>query len=288
MEGIVKVSISGAHKSANRDGSADIIRIQNKENLFNLVNQALLRESGDRPMLVVQTRAFGFREGAAPPEADILIAFRNAESDVKFLDTLGKGLVQTLKKDGMAVNFVAGGPETSGYEVGGIPQSLYMDQSVNKEFVILWISPEARWNYRQQTENRLQEYQFRALGIPSEEGYLAGSILHDFQKAGSQAAPRELLKAVREYLASSDIVSLESLMEKWHNFRFRRFMDLNTRQAFLVVRSPDAGWVLVANLAPRDIEKVFRITKDGDRDRIINEFIQSRAAFLEFGPTPPK
>jgi hypothetical protein len=65
-------------------------------------------------------------------------------------------------------------------------------------------------------------------------------------------------------------------------------MDLNTRQAFLVVRSPDAGWVLVANLAPRDLEKVFRITKDGDRDRIIHEYIQSRAAFLEFGPTSPE
>ena len=44
--------LAGAHPAANVDGSADIIRLSNKVNMFNLVHQVCLREWGPRPMMV--------------------------------------------------------------------------------------------------------------------------------------------------------------------------------------------------------------------------------------------
>ncbi|MCI5143368.1 MAG: hypothetical protein D3909_16930, partial [Candidatus Electrothrix sp. ATG1] len=53
--------IGGTHPQANRNHSADLIRLNNKASLFNLVHQTLLRTGGDRPMLTVQCRGAGRR-----------------------------------------------------------------------------------------------------------------------------------------------------------------------------------------------------------------------------------
>ena len=59
--------IAGAHPDANRDGSADLVRMTHYRSLFSLVNQVMLRESGDEPLLVIHSRAFGYRPDLPPP-----------------------------------------------------------------------------------------------------------------------------------------------------------------------------------------------------------------------------
>jgi hypothetical protein len=97
--------IGGSHPLANVDGSSDIIRIENKVNLFNLVNQVINRESLNQSMLLVQCRAFGNRPDRAPTDLDKIISLKQGTMTPSGFDPLMVHLVYILKKDQSTVGF---------------------------------------------------------------------------------------------------------------------------------------------------------------------------------------
>jgi gamma-polyglutamate biosynthesis protein CapC len=274
--------IGVSHPLANVDGSADIIRVENKENLFNLVNQVILRESGLAPMAVVQCRAFGFRPDEPAPAADAIISLRSGSTRRDSVDRLSANLISLLDRDLMAPTFTDGSPAVAGYEVGGIPQSMYVDYSKSKEFIVIWMSPVARALYRQQTENVVQEQQFRALGIETVQDELFHFLSEKRIPAARTEDLRDVKQAVREYMETQDIVILAMILRRWPAYRYKRVIDKSSKQSFLVVLSPTEEIVLAANLFPIDTRTVVKIRPDQLNRTVVGEYVDTRTAWLEF------
>ena len=273
--------IGGSHPAANRDGSANLVSGANKENLFNLVSQTILRESPERVM-VIQSRAFGLAPDRTAPGAGALVAFGNGAITDAAVPEAGRRFMEVLAQDRLSPRFVDGARDVVGYEVGATSQFLYLNESLGKEFAILWLSPTARSTYRQQTENRRLDAQFRSLGIPTTERDFpaaAGSLL----RGAPGRLPPELRSRLISYLAAQDVVILHSIKETWTGYRFSRTIDINTKQAFLLVSTPDGRLAAVANLNPRRPMESRVLSAGGDGRKEIASFIDARTALLEFG-----
>lgn len=271
--------IGGAHHEANRTRSSDLIKPANLRSAFNLVNQVLLREAGTRPMLVVQCRGFGAKPGITRlPDADVLVGFNDGPIEPAELDGLERSLYRALAGDGLKVRIVDGGPDTIGYEVGAIPQSLYLNQTQGKRFAILWLSSLMRYSYRQQNLNYAQAVQFRALGLPLISAEVR-AYLKSRRWGAAHALPRGLRQAIRRYVESQDIVALQRLVHAWPDYVFSRLLDINTRQAFLVVAHGDRVPLLV-NLVPRSFQPEFLAVRKRQPDEVLRRFIATRAAWL--------
>ncbi|MBM3299374.1 MAG: hypothetical protein FJY85_05425, partial [Deltaproteobacteria bacterium] len=274
--------IGVSHPLANVDGSADIIRIENKENLFNLVNQVILREAESAPMVVVQCRAFGFRPDGPAPTADAIMSLRSGITRRESSDRLTANLIAMLDRDLLAPTFADGSPSVAGYEVGGIPQSMYVDFSKNKEFVVVWMSPVSRAHYRQETEKIAQEQQFRALGIETVQADLYGFLgERKFSEFGTEEM-HDVKQAIREYMETQDIVILAMILKRWPGYSYMRVIDVSSKQGFLVVTKGTDEIITVANLFPLDTQTVVKVRQDRLSRALVGEYVDSRSAWLEF------
>ncbi len=286
--------ISGAHKHANIDGSADIVKIQNMKNMFNLTQQVILRETYTEPMLIVQTRGIGQSEDQLLPDTDALIAAYNGGQSSDVLGILGKKMLGFLDKDGLSYKFVNGLQESAGYEVGFLSQSLYLDQTINKNLVILWLSPKTRAHHRQQAENFWQNAQFEALNVWVTEDYIQPvlnqpSIWQSLPLVGDNKdrddalnTQAKLMADITAYIRHQDILKLLALIDKWPMYNFRRFIDKDSSQAFLMVYTDNAKLILVANLFPKKFKNHIHIKNPSKMDKNINQFITSRSAWLSY------
>ncbi len=272
---------AGANPLANAGGEADTSRVENVANVFNLVTQVILRDMpANQPALVIHSRAFGLREQGRQSQADALLAFSDGITQESQLPALGQGLTVFLDQSQLAYELVNGSEATAGYEVTGLPQSLYMEPIADKFFSILWLSPVSRRSYQQQTNNMTQENQFRALAINTIEAYLP-EYLHGSRHASGGISPA-LAKLLSTYLATQDIVSLRKIQQDWPNYKLQRLIDLDSRQAYLLI-ADQRGVFIVINLNPRNTELH---VKAGHRDDVLNRFINSGAAWLEFEDAP--
>jgi len=274
--------IAGAHPRANADDRADVVQPQNKQNLFNLVHQVTLREAGNEPLVILQSRAFGQRPNQAMPTADVLFMTSAGHVNADRMTPLGQRLLEVLEKDGLRVQPIEGTPETAGFETGGIPQALYLGQTRNKEFVVLWLSPHARLRYFWQSESHLQEEQFRAVGIPSFEADLYRHLAARPAQQDSPILPDELRRLVGRYVSSHDVLALHALRQQWRQFRFERLLDQNSGQTFLLISATRNQLPVVVNLSTETIESTESIVNESLDAKRIEHFIASRTGWLEF------
>lgn len=269
--------VGGAHPDANLDGSADIVRAQFRENIFNVANQALLREWGDRPAMVLQTRAIGVRPDTPAPPTDIVLADAAGALDPSQLPRLGLVLWESLQGAGLSVALADGSAATAGYEASNAPQAKYLEATRNKAFFLAWVSPVARASYRQQTEAHVQLAQFQALGIGSREADLAQELSDGVWRAEGLGAEERGLLA--RYLASRDIVLISGLRDRRREWRFERVLDLDSRQGFLVLRDANSHLLAVLNLNAREPGSEQRLAPRNAAPAIAR-FIASRSAWL--------
>ena len=276
--------VAGAHPFANRDGSADTVRLENIPSLFNLVSQITLRETPlDETELVIHCRAFGLRPIGEQTGSDVLLAFSDGIIHERQLPMLGLRLLDTLREDSLVYQLVDGTPDTAGYEIGGLPQSLYAANLPDKHFLILWLSPLSRDSYRQQSDNHLQEKQFRALQIPTLKDDLTDYL--KTRAAVRTDIPDALIAATLHYQRNHDIVSLRQLQVQWPNWRLQRLIDLDSQQAFLTV-ADKRGVFLVSNLNPRRPDMQVQATAKPLSEQRITSFMATRAGRLVFGGQP--
>ena len=274
--------IGGAHPGAVEDGSADLLRFENRANVFNLVAQVLLRESRGGPVRILQCRAFGLRPDRPVPEGDVIFSLQGglgAESDM--WATYAR-VIDLLRGDGLRVDFVDGSAATAGYAAGGIPQSQAVSLAEDGDFAVMWLSPEARMAYRQQAENLSRQSLFAAMGVSTEEGDLADLLLQA-PSGPSADLPREIVGGIEHYMRTQDAGALQFLVSQKGGFDFLRFGDLDSHHAFLILRNGEDRIVAVANLFPRRVDSVVEATLPL-RDRgVVSRFIDSRSAWLRFG-----
>jgi len=277
--------ISGTHPATNLDRSADLVKYSNRQNIFNLVNQVIMREMGVEPMLAIHSRAYGRNEdGSLPVAADVLLAFDKGIASQQGLSPLGQDLFNTLQADGLSIQFVSGEASTIGYEVGNLPQALYLSATQNKEFAVLWLSPTVRKYYRQQTEHNIQGIQFNVLNIPT---VTEKTELHKYIMSRSAGKAKQIAKAfrarVKQYIQGQDILILQDLLHHWPQYRLERFIDANSRQAFLLIYAKNGKLSLVANLSPRLPNDSSRFSPTAPNSReTIARFIETRTGWLIF------
>lgn len=270
--------IAGAHPDANEDGSADLIQIEHKQHLFNLVSQVFVRNRQGQPVNIVQCRVFGIQPDRQPPKADLLFALPGIEA-VERLSGLNRTLYDELSTRGLKISFVDGSPDTAGYEAGGIPQALYLRQATNADFVLLWLSPLVRGTYRQQDDNTVALSKFDAANIPTQTLDIHSALGEEWRSPPSEAAMwrREIL----EFSESRNIFHLFRINQNPSVVAWRRWVDIDSKLAFLVARDPKTGvFLFVASLRPRQSDLTVKFTSRPDRETV-SEFIQRGAACLE-------
>lgn len=279
--------IAGAHPQANPDQSADLLASNRPAALFDLVSQSLLREAGNEPLTAVQARSFGVAEDGVVPPYDVLVASDRIGLGDGSEDPLTRRLVTGIETAGMSVGIVRGEPDTAGYELGRVPQSLYTDQTVNKRFIVLWLSPLLRAAYADRDAADAEEALFEALDIPTADiapfDYAAGR----FAQASGTGLPQDLRRMINEYLSRRDAIALRKAQIDFPGFRLERLRDPASRQSFLALLSQQGGLAALVNLSPKDAEGEIRVRPDDDPRAVIDRFVDTRTAWILPAGAPP-
>ncbi|MFV2066637.1 MAG: hypothetical protein ACC645_06615, partial [Pirellulales bacterium] len=267
--------IAGAHPYANRDGSSNIMRFVNRTNALNVVHQAMIRESGSEPMIVVQIRAI-----RAPVDADIVVNSSAGMVTSEQGSPLFEQLLERLESDGLRTRMVDGSHGTAGYEAGLPAPTCQVDQGENKEVVALWVSPALRGKYRNQESNRLLAAACDAADIPLESGDLYSHLARVGTDAAASDLPPALREALLAYLDNLDVVQLCTLKARWLDCRFTSLLDVTSGQQFLLIAR--------ANGKVSDVVNVSGWIGHADRSTVmerlgpkeIAQFVRSRATWL--------
>ena len=271
--------IAGAHPRANRNGSADISKADNRTNLYNLVRHIIFRENGDSPYLIAQARAI-----QAPVDADIVVATDEGKRSVAGLSKLKQGLLQKLKNDDLRITFVDGSEKTAGYEIGILLQATMVQISANKEVISLWLSPSLRSKFREQTETDNLSAQFLACGLPTIEDSLWQHLTSLNKQTENDCVkrtgmPLPLRHELIQYANSNDIVKLISIVDQFPDWHFSRLMDSTSGQAFLLVQHRDDSFPCVMNLTGflgQNVKACRQLSKTD-----VESYIRSRTMWLE-------
>lgn len=256
------IMIAASSPLANQDHSADLLALPNKANVFNLLNQVMLRESGASPSLTLQTRALAQTPGQSLPEAEVLIGFSNGVENLKQASSLGRGLMQSLQAQGLRYQFANGQARTSEYGASAALQGIYQNTGQNKELALLWASPLANAQLRQQHlpeqgEATAQHLQFKALGIASAEmdvQHILSSSPH-----AQQALPKQLEQQLNRYLQQQDVVLLHEVqrevLRNYPALRLQYLIDKSSHRSFLVLWQGEQ-WLAALNLSSKDPQRV--------------------------------
>lgn len=225
------ILIGGTHPNANSDKSSDLLKYSNKGSFYNLFNQVLLREIKDEEILTILARAFSNRTYAPTPETDVVISFDKGYISQEELSSIGRDLVNFLRSDGLDVSLTDGKISKSGYEVTNITQALYLPQTTNKEFALIWLSPDIRSRYRQVDIDSFLLRSLRHLGLkvvnaPFEEWSRGSSFVE-----GSEKIYQQLL----EYSTTRDPIILVNLLESGEDIEV--LFDITTKMSFLVYKN---------------------------------------------------
>lgn len=271
--------IGGAHPEANFDHSADLVKLQNRASVFNLVGQVIQRHSGDQAMLTLQSRVLGSRRESPLPASDLLISFADGQVERDKLSGLGEQLLQSLEASGLSHKFAGGSVDAAGYDAAGVLQAQHLGASRNKEFAIAWVSPLARNEYRQQSEPTPQAMHFAALHIPGQETDLARLL--GARPFRPEPIPADLQARIDAYLLRQDIVLLHDALRAYGHFRFERIVDINSRQGYLLISDAQGRWLAVANLSARQNTRLQHVDRrNQDLRRQAGDFIERGSAWL--------
>jgi len=273
--------VSGAHPRANADRSADVLWVDAPPSLFNLVNQVLLREAGDQPMMVVQSRAQARPEDGALPTFDALLAFDRVLVGGAAISPLGADLLNRLTARGLRVGLVDGRPETAGYGIGRTPASLYLAQGVGKEMAVLWLPPSLRDAYAGREDAVSEAAQFETLGIPTLTVGPYEALAPALARHGAGGPPPQaMVDTLSAYLERRDILALRRLQAAFPDWRYRRLLDPASRQTFLAIARADDAPTALVNLTPRDpASRVTLAPALFGRDEV-SGYVDARTAWL--------
>jgi gamma-polyglutamate biosynthesis protein CapC len=256
MFGQLRASVfmmANASPLANQDRSADLLTLQNKANLLNLVTQVWLREHGQQNTLTLQTRALSARPDTYLPESDLLVSFSNGVEQAKQASPMGQTLLQALERHGLRYQFADGQRRSSEYSAAAAQQTMYQATAQNREIALLWASPLATTVLRQQTVPNAQNMQFKALNIPMQ----TLSVSQRLAKASpaSSALPAALQQQLNQYLQTQDVVVLHQLVQylRQHHpdLKLEYVADSVSQRAYLLVWQGEQ-WVAALNLSSKD------------------------------------
>ncbi|GGI88104.1 poly-gamma-glutamate biosynthesis protein PgsC/CapC [Legionella impletisoli] len=270
---------AGAHPYTNLDKSSDLLRYVNRQNFINQITQTFLRETGDKPYMLIQSRAFGFHPKYPAPEEDVLLSFDDGATRPEQFSTFDKQLIRAIKQMGLTLKMVGGSKGTAGYEASGSYITRYFEQLKNKQLAIVWLSPIVKTHFRTPEDNLFHEAKFKAANIPTVNAALY-SYLNSVKRGNSDEVPETLKEEIKRYMTLQDILILQSMVKSWPEFQFKRLIDANSTQPYLLVFDDKHRLRIIAHLAAPDPSLSIRINANILPRRVVNEYIETRAAWL--------
>ena len=264
--------VSGVHFAANLDGSANVLSMANKNSLFNLAHQRLLRDAMEQPFATVHVRGIG-RRARVTENADVLIGQRYTSAGEVDLDN--EALWRFLDQQGLRAAMVDGRWENWGYENHFALQSRYMEQSRGKSFWTVWVPPATRLEQRFQASNRQLLAQLTSMGLEPQERSLRDRMLDDRLFGHLSVA---LEAGIREYQETFDSVVLAELLAANKSRHFEALIDRGTQQVYLLVgqnqQSLSAAFLLGSPEGPG------RRVRTTELALVLDEFVQRREPWI--------
>ena len=268
--------IAGTHPFANFDGSANLLHSANKINLFNLVHQVILRQSEERPLMVLQLRAFANEDNTPSASTDILLAKLGTLNQKT--PNLTRPIEQALTAYGLNFQYVTGTSEARGYEVSWNAQARYSPFTHNKPFYVLWVSPKTRRSFLDQETNRQQKEKFLTLGIATFEVDIAQWA--NQTKLTDNASIMVDFSSLKQFFISENIVMLKRFIEYHHQLSFHRLIDINTRQGYLAIKQNQGGLLALINLQTHNDINHFITQEAPPALALTQKFVDERARWL--------
>tara|TARA_B100000745_G_scaffold189864_1_gene124674 strand:+ start:18 stop:3188 length:3171 start_codon:yes stop_codon:yes gene_type:complete len=260
--------VAGSHPDANQSGISDVLDVDNKASLFNLIHQSVVKRLA--PVPVVQVRAFADNAQIA---ADMLISVWQQDAleraPTPYLDRLKR----VFDSDGSRYIQVNGQRYLSSYAMGKNAQTVFSSFAPQGHLLSLWLSPNMRQGYRQQDENTRLLAQLNALDMKGSEVQLEKHLRS--QPFISWTNGQSLRAMLNDYVETGNIQNLYHAYQQNPDISWSHILDINTRQRFLLL-SRGERWLGVLNLRPR--QQAPDINYQNAQD--IQRFLDSRGRWL--------
>ena len=261
--------LSGTHPFTNINGSSDVMRFRNRANIFNLASQIIFRESKQKPMNALQIRG---RDDVQNNKNSATLAFHDIFEGENSINKEEKRIYNYLKKH-IPLSITDGGVDSAGYDALAL-QSLYLSQSVNNTFNILWLPSSIRKQYQQISQNSHIKEQFIALNIPIIETSFVRFV------KDINTSDIDLAQMVIEYIKYRDINEL-------HNIKnlvdIKLLIDDRNAQGYILLYAKNSkNIILVAKLngqTPFKIDEIDEIDKNLDKN--IKKFYLNNSTILK-------
>ena len=219
------LAISGSHPLSNSDYTGDVLLFRNKQNIFNLANQVILRETNFDTMNILQIRGISIND--LDNQTFAILATRQDKTMNKtqqFMYDYLKSHIPLMSNDG---SFIA-----AGYDLNST-QSLYVEQSLNNTFSTLWLPNDIRYRYQQVSENSIILQQFKTLDISIIEDRLL-DVISKMKFSDLKNCKNNFLNNLELYLNTRDITELEALNMS-NDIKMNLVIDSGSKQPFLLV-----------------------------------------------------
>jgi len=230
--------LSNVHPQANLDGSSDLLKPHNKNSYFNIGSQAILRSVGDIPLMLVQVRGYSPLDPFIPlkgskSDADVFLAFNTGAEWGEF-SSLEEGLYNALVHKKLKVLIVNNIEETEGYDLTGMEEFRYLNQTKNKYFSIIWFSQNERTLLRTPEHDLLRLAHMNALNIPVQTKPIQQLIKEKGMDTDWKASEK-FQEALQSYLNTEDILYLYELRNIAAPFNFIYLIDPENQHLYLIV-----------------------------------------------------
>ncbi|MFM9842548.1 MAG: poly-gamma-glutamate biosynthesis protein PgsC/CapC [Dongiaceae bacterium] len=273
--------IGGSHPEANADGVADIVAPRNSRNLFNVVQQVLLRDMAAPEMTVVQCRSMR-RPGADNAGFDVILSSDTGARAAAGLTMLGRRLSDQLGADGLTVRYADGSAEVAGHDIGAISQMEYLQQTRGRDFLVLWLGRAARAMDRQPSPLTDEDRQYAALRIATLDIAVAEYAAVYGTEGGFQ--PDAALRAMMaRYGNSRSILALQEIAAHTAPARLVRILDPVSGTSYLLLTNPEDNRLrAVASLSPADSPSLSISAVAGPA--ALQQALAASPPWLTFGP----
>ena len=271
--------LSGTHPLTNKDASADVMRFKNKANIFNLLNQVMYRESKETAMNTLQIRGRQEQTLSASPIATL--AFHQVFETLEQLNKEEKYIYAYLKKH-LPLSISDGGLDSAGYDAIAL-QSLYLTQSLNNTFNILWLPSSLRKQYKKNAMNDIKVQQFRSVNIAIKEA----SFMETLLGYSIIQSDEDNINHLVHYLKSRDITEIEAL-NKNPDVELMLLIDTHNAQPYILLTLPNSKKLMAIAKLNAQAPYMTQLFEDGDLNKSLKFFYNSSNALWQKGKSCEK
>ncbi|MFT4924954.1 MAG: hypothetical protein ACI8WB_001044 [Phenylobacterium sp.] len=263
------ILIVGTHPKANQDGSALLTSSLNRQSLFNLFHQSLLRHDSNNAPFAVQVR--GFKPQSNEDAHNVVVAhFENQKPAAQNHPGLAM-LKQQLRDNGLVLEQADNQQIHQRFAAKLNAQSRYTRYIQSAQYAEVWLPTQLREQFDRHSEQDLLAKKIAALGLNHHRSDVKQWLQQQSYQPMATAEQAKLISMLQQFHQSENINQLASIQQWLGNQQMTILSDNNSQQLYLAISNPNGEVQLVANLMPINNNIVA-----GD----INRFIDQRQQFF--------